>query len=363
MSKKSVITIIMLVGAVAVGMKGKALLKQRQAQVANEATPQAMQISVPVVYGKNGELSQDIKALATIQAKKSIKLSTKLAGYVKEVLVKESDSVKQGELLIRIDNKELLASLQSLTTLLKAQENDIKLAKSIYERNLKLYKIGGLSKEQLDTSRVGLEMKTSIVDNTKSKIEQINNQLSYMDIKAPFDGVVDSIFLHQGDLAVASKPIVMMSSLDKKLMVSFSTNLLDTIKEHQQVFYNGEMIGEIKSIYPTATNALAMAEVKLEQNLSLPNGANIELDIQTRKDMGCVLPDSTIWHKKDGEYILVYKDKKFIANKVDIKVASSNKVLLDECPKYPIANASQAKYSTLLAYDNVELIGDKNGAK
>jgi len=363
MSKKSIITVVALLGAVALGVKGKALLKQRQEQVASEATPQAMKISVPVVYATKGELTQTIKTLATIEAQKSIALSTKLAGYVQEIAVKEGDSVKKGQLLVRIDNKELKESLNSLQTLLQAQKDDLNLARSVYERNLKLYKIGGISKEQLDGSKVALGMKSSMVDSTLSKIEQINNQLSYLDIKAPFDGVVDAIALHQGDLAVMGKPIVMMSSMDKKLMVSFATNLLGTIKPNQNVIYEDKLIGKIKTIYPTSQNALVLAEVELVEDLSLPNKSTINIEIQTAQKVGYILPDSTIWHKKDGDYILVYKDKKFVSKKVDIEVASSNQILLSNAPKEPVANASQAKYASLLAYNNIEIIGDNNESR
>ncbi len=45
---------------------------------------------------------------------KSIILSTKLAGYVQEVLVNEAQKVKKGDTLVRIDNIELLSNLEVL---------------------------------------------------------------------------------------------------------------------------------------------------------------------------------------------------------------------------------------------------------
>jgi len=363
MIKKSIVTVVVLAGAVLLGIKGKALLKEKQEQIANEKTPEAMKLSVPVVLGKNGELEDKIRFLATLEAKKSIKLSTKLAGYIEDILVNESDVVKKGDTLILIDNKELLANLNSLKKLLEAQKADLKLSEKIYARNLKLYKIGGVSREQLETSKVGVDMKKSIIDNSNSKIEQLNNQLSYLEIKAPIDGVVDTLLLHKGDLAVTSKPILAMSSLDKRLVFTFATNLIDVIKPKQKVYYKSKEIGEIKTIYPSSANSLVKAEIRLSKEIALPTGSSLEIDVEVAKEKGCLLLDSVIWHKRDGEYILVYKDKKFVSKKVSVKVASQNHILLNECPKEPIANVSQARYSTLLAYDNIELIGESNESK
>jgi RND family efflux transporter MFP subunit len=361
MSKKAIVTVIFIAVAVVVGIKAKALLKSRQEAIANEATPTKTKLSIPVVYATKGELRDSINMLAQYKAISTIKLSTKLAGYIKKIYVNESQSVKKGTLLVSIDDSEIQASIASLQTQLQAQMDDKLLSQKIYERNKKLYKIGGLSKEQLETSQIALQMKESILQSTKSKINQLQNQLRYMQIKAPFDGKIDKILLHSGDLAMANKPIISMSSNDKEMLVSFATSTLKDIKVSQRAYLDNQEIGYIKSIYPSATNSLATAKIALNTALNIPLNSNINVDIAIKQDRGCILPSSALWQKSDGEYILTYKDNRFNPIKVEPSIITDNKVLIHNCLNTPIANVSQAKYARLLAQQNIELIGADNG--
>ena len=179
MNKKLVITIAMVLAVVVLGIKGKALLETRKAEVADEALPSAMVVSVPVVHGTQGRLQHTEGYLAQIVSDKSIKLSTKLAGYVEKVYVTESQKVKKGDVLVSIDAIEIRSNIDALNATLLAQKNDLALAKSIYVRNEKLYKVGGLSKEKLNISKVALQAKEAQLTNTTQKIAQLEHQLKH----------------------------------------------------------------------------------------------------------------------------------------------------------------------------------------
>jgi len=82
-------------------------LESRKAEVANEALPKVEAVTVPVVKATEGMLKNQVSFLAQVLSDKSIKLSTKLAGYVEKVFVEESQKVKKGDVLVRIDAIEL----------------------------------------------------------------------------------------------------------------------------------------------------------------------------------------------------------------------------------------------------------------
>ena len=79
-----------------------------------------------------------------------------------------------------------------------------------------------MQKEKLDMSALTLKMKKSALVNTTQKITQLQHQLTYLSIKAPFDGEIDALMLHEGDLAAAGKPILSMSNGAKKLIFSYA---------------------------------------------------------------------------------------------------------------------------------------------
>ena len=357
---KKIITIIVVLGVIVLGIKGKSVLESRKAEVENTALPSVEAVSVSVTKGSIGTLNNKESFLAQVLSDKSIKLSTKLAGYVEKVMVEESQHVRKGDLLVHIDAIELRSNIDALKATLATQKSDLALAKSIYNRNMKLYKVGGLAKEKLDISALTLKSKGSIIENTTQKIMQLKHQLGYLSIRAPFDGVIDALILHEGDLAATGKPILSMSNGRKKLRFSYAPTQAKQIKKGLSVWLGDEKIGEIKSLYTTSTNGLLSAEVSLDKKIDLPVGTSINVEVLTSEAQGCILPANTLVHKKEGIYVMVYLKEKFVPLKVDILMKDAQNVLLVECPQASVAYGDEVKLAALPVYDNVKIVGEKD---
>lgn len=357
--KKIMITTIVIIAVVVLMIKGKGLLESRKAEITNEALPGTASVTVPVVNPVQGTMRDRESYLAQVGSEKSIMLSTKLAGYIEEVFVEESQKVKKSDVLVQLDEMELQSSIEALKATLKAQQNDLALAKSIYMRNRKLFKVGGLSEEKLDISRVSMQAKEVVVENSMKKIEQLQHQLSYLKIAAPFDGEIDTILLHEGDLAISGKPILGMSSGVKKLVFSYTPRNA-SIKKGQEVWAEGQKIGQIKSIYTIAENGLMSAEVKLTSILDLPAGASINIEVLTQEAEGCIVPSDTVLHKKEGTFVMVYSEGKFRPLQVNIEMQDDNRLLISPCPGTSIAQASEVKLAQLPALEKVQVIRVKH---
>ena len=356
--KKITITILVILAIIGIGIKGRGLLKSRQAEVANEALPTTETITVKVINPTEATLQNKEPYLAQVTSDKSIKLSTKLAGFIEKIFVEESDIVKKGDPLVQIDSIELRSNIDALKATLAAQKSDLAVTKSIYNRNKKLYEVGGISKEKLDLSKVSLNAKSAQLTNTTQKIAQARHQLSYLKITAPFDGEVDSLILHEGDLAAAGKSILSLSNSKKKLVFSYSPTIKSKISKNKKVYINSKEIGYIRAIYTTSKNGLVSAEIALTDKVNLPIGSNLSIEVLTDEKKGCIVSQNSILHKKDGEFVLEYKDSSFTPTEVDILLKNSTNVLLKECPKNPIAVASEVKLAKLPAYKNIHIVGD-----
>jgi len=360
MRRKKVVIIVAFIAVAALLLKGKSLLRERQQQVAAQPLPVVNIVTVPVVMPQRGVMHQEIAFLSQVLSDKHITLSTKLAGYVKEILVEEAQKVHKGEPLVRIDETELRSSIDALNATQRAQKNDLLLAESIYNRNVKLYRIGGLSREQLDLSRVALHMKRSVVENSRQKLLQLKHQLTYLQIVAPFDGEIDAVLLHEGDLAAAGKPILRMSNGAQKLLFSYAPTQKQMIAKGQMVVSGRRKVGEIRAIYATANNGLITAEVALDAPVGLPVGSTLPIKVLTESAHGCIVPDTTLVHKKEGTFVMVYDAGRFKPVHVDVKMHTENRVLLEQCPEGKIASASEAKLASLPAYADVEIVGEKD---
>jgi len=356
-NKKTVITLVSILVVAGVLYKGKTLLTERQEAVKNEPTPTTKIDNVELIHAQHKMLQNKESYLGELLATKEITLSTKFAGYIQKMYVTESTPVKKGQKLVQIDETEILSNITALNKTLAMQKSDVSVAKSSYTRNKKLYDIGGLSKEQLDLSLVALKAKEAQLENTKQKIVQLNNQREYLLIRAPFDGVVERLFMHQGDLAPTAKPILSLSNKEQKVLFSYAKES-SKITLKKPLLYKGKEIAQISTLYNSATNGLSMAEAKLPEPLALPLHSNINVAIITAQKEGCVVPTSTLIHDQDALYILPYKDEKFSRMQVEILLQNSQEVLISPCTQDPIASAPEVKLKELLAYEKVELKGE-----
>ena len=352
---KSVKILISLIIVAIVIFLGKSLLEKRKEEVVNAPIPQKSNIVVNTIKAEDKEIELSESFLAKVDSVKSINISTKIAGYITSIKVKEGDYVKKGDVLIFIDDNDINSNIDILKLTLNQQLNDFNLAKDIFTRNKKLYSVGGLSKELLDTSKVLMLGKEMLQKSTKEKIKQLVKQKDYLIIKAPFDGEVQNIILYGGDLAVVGKPILTMNNRIKKLIFSYTFDTKN-IKVGQNIFYKNQNIGEITLIKSMANQGLAQAEIVINRDFNIPIGTNITIDVITDSARGCVVPNSSILHKKDGDFIMVYKKGKFHKYKVNTTLSSNTESILKNCPKEQIAIGAETMLSKLETYNRVGII-------
>lgn len=355
--KKIVIRLVSIIAVVALVIQGKGLLESRKAEIADQTLPGVESVTVSVVNPAQGTVQNRESYLAQVESDKNINLSTKLTGYVEHVFVEESQKVKRGEILVQIDETELQSTIRASEATLIAQRSDLELTKSIYARNEKLFKVGGLAKEELDISEVAMKAKEAVVQNTMQKIQQLTHQLSYLKIVAPFDGEIDAVLLHEGDLAASGKPILSMSSGIKKLLFSYAPHNT-SIQKGQPVFAKDQKIGSIKSFYTISQNGLVRAEVTLASIPDLPVGSSMNIEVLTKEAKGCIVPRDTVLHKKEGTFVMVYAEGKFKPFQVKVEMQEADRLLISPCPAAAVAKASEVKLTQLPMYHKVQIIGE-----
>jgi len=344
--------IILIIVAVLVVVSAALFLKKERKVVADLPVAKEYLKSIDIVMPKEEMISQKKEFLAEILSSKSANIATKFVARITKIYVNENDKVKKGDLLVSLDDKEILATLSSLKAQKKSLTLDVANAKNILQRNKKLYEIEAISKEAYDTSRAMYQTKLSALKATDEKIVQTKAQLQYLNIKAPFSGVIGSKLLNAGSLAPAGKVILTLNSDDQKLNFLFSQNE-KPIVAGQRVFLDDKEIGYISKIYDNARNSLLVAEVKLYKPLPYANKSYKTVAVEIDSIKACTLPLDALLHKDNATYIMVYKDGKFFQMKVDVILENDTRVAISSCPKVPVGVASEAKLSILPTYGKI----------
>jgi len=319
--KTIVIALLVVVGAVAV-----LLLKQKK--IANLPKPQMPTPSVQVAPVMQGSLEVTAHYLASIEPLTRSDLSSRISGSILSITKREGDLVRQGELLATIDDRELQdrsvsvnAEVLATRQRLAGAQSAYATQKSVYERDLILYRAGAISKEALDRSQATLDSSKATVDAYQESLKGLamntsvaRTQAGYARITAPFSGIIARRLSEPGDLAVPGKPILTLEKTSSyKVLAQVPQEELNVIKPGSKVVLsNGPqtMAAKVNRIYPSLNKSmLATVEVLTSAApFALPSSATVGFDVVTKRLEGIIVPDQAVVKSKQGTFVYQVKD-------------------------------------------------------
>lgn len=251
---------------------------------------------------RKGNIDEIVKLEGEVVNTSKYTLNTEISGYVKEVFVKEGDEVSTGDILCQIENTKYLEELKSLENKLKIsriklkaynigiEKNVVDQEYAIYKKNILLKEynenliilthlsdIGSISKNEMEFSKKEilkiekeldhLSKKNSLeneyykqqilireleITNYKLEIEKIEKQIQLSIIKAPFNGIIQKVFLVRGNY-IQDKTL--FCELEQNLMLDYICKVPISIKDliriglPVEVELNNKLIkGRVKSI-------------------------------------------------------------------------------------------------------------------
>ena len=150
---------------------------------------------------RNIEFNSDIiEGSGTIEVTE-IEVAPKIAGRIAEIPFNEGDSVKEGDLLVKLEYEELNAQkLSALANLNNIEKN--------YKRISELFKTGSVSKKDFDNAETAYSV-------AKANYEFIAANIKQAVIYSPIKGTVLDRNLEVGELAFPGSPILTLADLRK----------------------------------------------------------------------------------------------------------------------------------------------------
>jgi membrane fusion protein (multidrug efflux system) len=148
-------------------------------------------------------------------------MSSKILGRITNLYGDEGDSVKSGEVLVRIDSTDLAAQKNQIISSLKLAEVNLQFSKvglekaqEDYNRAQIQFKSNIIPKEQLDhaekafqSASAQVEIDKSKIDNAKAQLEVIKTQLKNTTIYSSMDGVIAKRWVLEGNVVQPGEPI------------------------------------------------------------------------------------------------------------------------------------------------------------
>src|ERR1700761_1928209 len=174
----------------------------KEKQEAKQQEQQQDAIDVPpvsVADVEKGKLSSAIAVPGELIPYQQVDLYAKINSYVKKLLVDIGSQVHQGQLLVTLDAPEINSQLAGAQSRIKQQEAIYFASKATYDRLLNTSKTPGtISQNDLEQAEAKKNADFANVEAAKSAYKEVAANLNYLEIRAPFDGVIPSRNVNPG---------------------------------------------------------------------------------------------------------------------------------------------------------------------
>jgi HlyD family secretion protein len=303
---------------------------------------------IVVAEVRRGNVDNTISAAGVVIPVHEEVVSSPGASRVARVLAKPGQQVKQGELLLELDDREIRLTLESLKEQLAQQENkivglgldmdqklkqirsaielleiDLQASRALRERNRKLRESGLVSGQDLLSSElnvqrneVQLRQQRELSEDTrrvtasgiaaaKLQAEILQKQIARQEgllqqtrVAAPFSGMLTSLVEEEGASVAAGQLVARVSELNnyrvEATLSDFHARLL-AAGQPVRVEQNGEVLpGRVHTILPEIQNGTIKLLVDLDQphNPQLRNKMRVDVNVVTARLANVLVIDS-----------------------------------------------------------------------
>ncbi len=308
-------------------------LRGRKKPAAEEE--EAVVVSVRVASVERDSIAAEVTALGTIFARKEATVSSKIAGQIRTMALLKNRPVHEGDVIATLEARDVQAQrAEAASAVDEARTNlrnviggtipqtaaqdekalrdaraNLANARAVYERRLKLYEQGGISKKDLDASelaRTTAENDLRLAEATarlhaatispndrrvaEAKLKQsedrlaaLDSQLSYATIRAPLTGVVAEQFQFQGEFAAAGAKLFAVDDVSEVIV---KAPVADTVAAQLKV-------GDTARVYPQSLPGEELVGViSLVSKASDPQNRTVEVWVNLKNEDGRLRADS-----------------------------------------------------------------------
>jgi RND family efflux transporter MFP subunit len=305
--------------------------EEQQETAATEAAPPP---ETEVFSLQKGRLSSSLQIPGELIAYQQVDLYAKENSFVKNVYVDVGSEVKTGQLLVTMEAPELGSQLAAAQSNIKSREAIYTASKANYDR---LYETsqtpGTVSPNDLEQAAARRNSDLAQLDAAKASYKQVTEMQGYLQIRAPFNGIISARNVNPGAYVgpsgkgsdvplfilqeqkklrlVIAVPEAYTSYLDHKNEVSFTVKSLPDQKFTAQV---KRMAGAIDS--RLRSERIEMDVMNNDKKLLPGLVAEVNLPLPSN-DSTFIVPKTAVVNSTESVFVVRVVDNK--ADRVEVK--------------------------------------------
>jgi RND family efflux transporter MFP subunit len=267
-------------------------------------------MTVDTARAARHEVVDSITVVGNLIAEQTVDVVPRVAGRIEIVHVKLGDRVQRGQVLAKIEDRELReqirqaeASLEVNKSTVTARENDLKVQENIFERFKQLAANGLTPKQQLEDAELRHNSARSQVDVAKSqqqatqaRLDELKITLGNTTVLSPLEGFVSRRLLDPGGFAGANTVIMTVVDIGTVRLVAnlvekgFNKITAGVSADVEVDTFPGEQFkGQVSRVAPVFDPATRTAAMEIEVpnpgfRLKPGSYARVRLTVERRAD-------------------------------------------------------------------------------
>jgi len=328
---------VLLLALAAIG--ARTVAKSRQAA---RAAPAKAEAAAPVLEFlpsdlltiTQRDLRQTLAASGSLRAYNQAAVKARVAGEVRDVLVREGETVKAGQVLVRMDEADYRARVAQAEGALLAARGQFDIAAKARENNRALLDRGFISKNAYDTASSQYDIAQANVNAAQGGLDVSRKALGDTVIRAPIAGIVASRSVQPGEKVSADNKLLDVVDLSRMEMeVAVPTSDIIAIAPGQEVAVKVEGLplllpATVVRINPAtqAGSRSIMTYLQLDNPQSrLRAGMFGEARLTLAKKAGVLAaPPSALQVNGDNAYVYAIEQDKLVRRQVQTGITGSD---------------------------------------
>jgi membrane fusion protein (multidrug efflux system) len=280
---------------------------------------------------QKGAIATAIRLPAQLAAYEEVSIFPKVNGYVKDVLVDIGSHVQKGQLLMTLEAPELIQSMVQAKEKYAKAQSDYTISNEDFQRLREAAATpGAVSPLDISTAKAKVEANSSLSNAAKADWQMQEAMLAYLNITAPFTGVITERNVHPGALVSNAEKNIPMLELKQeshlRLQIDIPEdnaaylNLNDSVTFSVPALNEKKITGRVSRKSDNIDPQYRTERIELDvmnNDGMLASGMYVDVVLTSKGNAnGLNVPKSAVVTSTEQKYVIVERDNQLL--KVDV---------------------------------------------
>lgn len=259
--------------------------------------------------------------VSELHAIENVEIRSRVKGFIDKILVDEGKIVKKGQVIFKLSSQGYEQELLKAEAAWKNELAELKAAEIELENTEKLFAKKIIAKSELELAMAKLDMHRAKVEEAKAHELQAIHNLSFTEVRAPFDGIINRIPNKTGSLVDEGTLLTTLSN-NQEMLAYFNVSESDYLdyavtthwndsKSVTLVLANGVLYNQsghietVESEFDPLTGNIAFRARFSNPDKVLKHGSNGKIVVRKQLKNVLIIPQKSTFEIQDKVFVFV----------------------------------------------------------